>query len=78
MSLIAKRCRNDETVVCLGWVMSHIGIGGNEGADEEGRRRRRGRIGRGHEGREPERREREGRVQDSNHRRRSETESVCP
>ena len=32
---IARRCRNDHTVVCLGWDKSHIGVEGNEAADKE-------------------------------------------
>ena len=34
VNLIAKRCRNDETAVCLGWAKSHIGIEEDEAADE--------------------------------------------
>ena len=38
VDLIAKRYRNDETVVYLGLVKSHIWIEGNEAADEEAKK----------------------------------------
>ena len=34
----ARRCRNDHTAVCLGWVKSHIGIEGNETVDKEAKK----------------------------------------
>ena len=38
VNLIAKRCWDDETAVCLMWVKSHIGKGGNEAAGEEAKK----------------------------------------
>ena len=46
VNLIAKRCRSGETMVCLGWVKSHIGIGGNEAADQEAKKVVEGQRGR--------------------------------
>ena len=51
MNLIAKRCRNGETAVFLGWIKSHIGIGGNKAADEEAKQAAEGQnLSRGEEG----------------------------
>ncbi len=51
MSLIAKRCWNDETAACLGCVKSHIGIGGNEAEGEEVKKAAEGQnLSRGEEG----------------------------
>ena len=36
--LIARRCRNDKTAVCLGWVKSHIRVEGNKAADENAKK----------------------------------------
>ena len=36
--LIARRCRNDRTAVCLSWVKGHIEIEGNKVADEKAKK----------------------------------------
>ena len=36
--LIARRCRNDRTAVCLSWVQNHIVIEGNEAADKKAKK----------------------------------------